>query len=110
MLGSGLLPPSQPSGEGHPGTAGSYSLAKLPRSAFDEKDIASRGDGSVVLDYNQERPHQGLHNLLPAGLYLGKEMTIEHKNAIHLIIRFGILSRRLFVKRTDQSSDCEKHM
>ncbi len=34
--------------------------------------------------YNQERPHQGLDNQVPADLYLGKEMPIDYKNAIHL--------------------------
>ncbi len=34
--------------------------------------------------YNYDRPHQGLNNLVPADLYLGKEMPIDHKNAIHL--------------------------
>lgn len=34
--------------------------------------------------YNEERPHQGLHNQVPADLYPGKEMPIDYKNAIHL--------------------------
>ncbi len=34
--------------------------------------------------YNDERPHQGLNDRVPADLYLKKEMPIEHKNAIHL--------------------------
>lgn len=42
------------------------------------------GLSDYFLFYNQERPHQGLHNLAPADLYLGKEMPIDKKNAIHL--------------------------
>ena len=31
------------------------------------------------LFYNEERPHQGLDNRLPADLYFGKETPIENK-------------------------------
>ena len=42
------------------------------------------GLSDYFLFYNEERPHQGLNNRVPADLYLGKEMPIENKNAIHL--------------------------
>ena len=57
---------------------------ELPGDGFHE----AAGDLNALLDYflfyNQDRPHQGLHNQVPADLYLGKEMPIENKNAIHL--------------------------
>ena len=61
-----------------------------------------RGLTDYFLFYNQERPHQGLDNQVPADLYFGpvcllarcaqasvqrtgrKENPIENKNAIHL--------------------------
>ncbi len=43
-----------------------------------------RGLTDYFLFYNEERPHQGLDNQVPADLYLGKEMPIDKKNAIHL--------------------------
>ena len=43
-----------------------------------------RGLTDYFLFYNEERPHQGLDNQVPADLYLAKEMPIDNKNAIHL--------------------------
>lgn len=52
--------------------------------AYDTVPQLHRGLGDYFLFYNQERPHQGLDNRLPADLYFGKETPIENKNAIHL--------------------------
>ena len=43
-----------------------------------------RGLSDYFLFYNEERPHQGLDNQVPADLYFGEENPIENKNAIHL--------------------------
>ena len=43
-----------------------------------------RGLSDYFVFYNQERPHQGLENRLPADLYFTKENPIENKKHIHL--------------------------
>ena len=52
--------------------------------SYDTVPLLIQGLVDYFLFYNQDRPHQGLHNQVPADLYLGKEMPIENKNAIHL--------------------------
>ena len=51
---------------------------------YDTVPQLDRGLSDYFLFYNEERPHQGLDNRLPADLYFGKENPIENKNAIHL--------------------------
>ena len=43
-----------------------------------------RGLSDYFVFYNQERPHQGLENRLPADLYFTKETPIENKKQFHL--------------------------
>ena len=52
--------------------------------SYDTVPQLDRGLSDYFLFYNEERPHQSLDNRVPADLYLGKEMTIDQKNAIHL--------------------------
>ncbi len=52
--------------------------------SYDTVPLLIQGLTDYFLFYNQERPHQGLHNHVPADLYLAKEMPIENKNAINL--------------------------
>ena len=52
--------------------------------SYDTVPELHRGLTAYFLFYNQQRPHQGLHNLVPADLYLRKETPIENKDAIHL--------------------------
>ena len=52
--------------------------------SYDTVTHLDRGLSDYFLFYNEERPHQGLDNQVPADLYLGKEMPIDKKNAIHL--------------------------
>ena len=53
-------------------------------NSYDTVPRLHLGLSDYFLFYNEERPHQGLNNLVPADLYLGKEMPIDNKNAIHL--------------------------
>ena len=52
--------------------------------SYDTVPLLIQGLTDYFLFYNQERPHQGLHNLFPADLYLGKDVPIDYKNAIYL--------------------------
>ena len=52
--------------------------------SYDTVTHLDRGLSDYFLFYYGERPHQGLDNQVPADLYLGKEMPIDKKNAIHL--------------------------
>lgn len=52
--------------------------------SYDTVPDLHRGLTDYFRFYNLQRPHQGLHNLVPADLYLGKETPIDSKNAIHL--------------------------
>ena len=52
--------------------------------SYDTVPHLDRGLSDYFLFYNEERPHQGLNNQVPADLYLGKEMPIDNKNAIYL--------------------------
>ena len=52
--------------------------------SYDTVPHLDRGLSDYFLFYNQDRPHQGLNNQVPADLYLKKEMPIDNKNAIYL--------------------------
>ena len=60
------------------------SVKYLYIKSYDTVPRLDRGLADYFLFYNQERPHQGLNNQVPADLYLSKDMPIDNKIAIQL--------------------------
>lgn len=52
--------------------------------AYDTVPELHKGLSDYFLFYNEDRPHQGLNNRLPADLYFSREMPIDYKKPLHL--------------------------